>query len=430
MKTGEISSKHWYRLSPETFNETESTHDTDKRYVIYTTPNSAAGLAKPLSPEELDLPQHGSDRILLVTILMLMIFGLLAVYSSIAFFAETRETTAWSLLSNHMIKIGLAVVVMLIFSKINYRQIARYNLMFLILSWILLIAVLFFGDVVFGARRSLSIGGISFQPSMMATAALLIHVSSLLSEKQAYIKDAKRSFLPILFWVLPTCALIGLEDFSSAGLLLGICLILMVIGRISLPQMSILFLIGAIGAGSLVASSAERQSRVQEYIQQIQQIESTELDRGAGYQAQQSYIAIAQGQLAGVGIGKSTQRNFLPAPYNDFIYSIITEEYGLIGAFAVLILFVIVLIRGIAVIARRAEDSLGILLATACTLGIVLFGFVNAMVASGLLPVTGLPMPFVSYGGTSSLISAALAGILLNISKHTRERTSGVAQKE
>lgn len=392
--------------------------------MIYTTPNSAAGLAKNLSPEELDLPKQGSDRPLLVTIILLMTFGLIAVYSSIAFFAETRGTTAWNLLSNHMVKIGLAAIGMLIFSKIHYRQIARFNLMALMLSWVLLIVVLFAGDVVFGARRSISVAGFSFQPSMLATASLLIHVAYLLSEKQSYIKDAKRSFLPILFWVLPTCALIGLEDFSSAGLLLAICLLLMVIGRISLPQMSILVLIGAIGAGLLVAGSPERQSRIQEYVGQIQQIDSNELEQGAGYQAQQSYIAIAQGQLLGVGIGKSTQRNFLPAPYNDFIFSIIAEEYGLAGATILLFLFVVVLVRGIGIIARKAEDTLGMLMATACTLGIVLFAFVNAMVASGLLPVTGLPMPFISYGGTSSLISAALVGILLNISKHTRDRTS------
>src|SRR5690625_6209233 len=133
--------------------------------------------------------------------------------------------------------------------------------------------------------------------------------------------------------------------------------------------------------------SAERQSRVQEYVQQISEINSGRLVQGDGYLSQQSFIAIAQGKLFGVEIGKSTQRDFLPAPYNDFIFSIIAEEYGFVGAALVIVLFVVILVRGLAFIARKAEDTLGTLLATACTLATVLFGFVNAGVASGLLPV-------------------------------------------
>src|SRR5690625_5381241 len=151
--------------------------------------------------------------------------------------------------------------------------------------------------------------------------------------------------------------------------------------------------------------SAERQSRVQEYVQQISEINSSRLEPGEGYQAQQSFIAIAQGKLFGVGIGKGTQRDFLPAPYNDFIFSIIAEEYGFVGAALVIVLLVVILVRGLAFIARKAEDTLGTLLATACTLATVLFGFVNAGVASGLLPVTGLPMPVISYGGTSMIFT-------------------------
>jgi len=374
------------------------------------------------SPEEIDTPGHGSDRILLMAVIMLMIVGVLAVYSSIAYFADTRGTTAGALVSGHMIKLGIAIMAMLIISKVDYHLIARFSRFAVIISWILLIAVMIHGEVVFGARRSLTFAGFSFQPSTLATVFLLIHVAVLLTDKQEYIKDFKRTFLPILFWILPTCALVGLEDFSSAALLLAICLTLMVIGRVSLLHISALVLIGAIGAGGLLSMSAERQSRVEQYIQQVTDINSTRLEPGAGYQAQQSYIAIAQGKLFGVGIGKSTQRDFLPAPYNDFIYSIIAEEYGIVGATVVILLFLLILIRGVVFIARNAEDTLGILIATACTLTIVLYGFVNAGVASGLLPVTGLPMPFISYGGTSTLFSAVMVGILLNISKHQKNR--------
>lgn len=374
------------------------------------------------SPEEIDTRKQGSDRILLTAVIMLMIFGVLAVYSSIAYFAETRSTTAGALVSGHMVKLAIAFVVMLIASKIDYHTVVKFSRIAVFISWILLVAVMIYGDLVFGARRSLTIVGFSFQPSSVATVFLLIHIAVLLQEKKEYIKDFTRAFLPIMFWVVPTCALIGMEDFSSAALLMAICLILMFIGRISVIHLGTFILIGAIGSAALLSVSLERQSRVQEYIQQVTDINSTQLEPGAGYQAQQAYIAIAQGKLFGVGIGKSTQRDFLPAPYNDFIFSIIAEEYGILGAGVIVFLFVLILIRGIVFIARNAEDSLGTLLAAGCTITIALYGFVNAAVASGMLPVTGLPMPFISYGGTSMLFTAMMAGILLNISKHNKYR--------
>lgn len=374
------------------------------------------------SPEEIDTRKQGSDRILLTAVIMLMIFGVLAVYSSIAYFAETRSTTAGALVSGHMVKLAIAFVVMLIASKIDYHTVVKFSRIAVFISWILLVAVMIYGDLVFGARRSLTIVGFSFQPSSVATVFLLIHIAVLLQEKKEYIKDFTRAFLPIMFWVVPTCALIGMEDFSSAALLMAICLILMFIGRISVIHLGTFILIGAIGSAALLSVSLERQSRVQEYIQQVTDINSRQLEPGAGYQAQQAYIAIAQGKLFGVGIGKSTQRDFLPAPYNDFIFSIIAEEYGILGAGVIVFLFVLILIRGIVFIARNAEDSLGTLLAAGCTITIALYGFVNAAVASGMLPVTGLPMPFISYGGTSMLFTAMMAGILLNISKHNKYR--------
>src|SRR5699024_779407 len=207
--------------------------------------------------------------------------------------------------------------------------------------------------------------------------------------------------------------------FGSASILLGICLLIMFVGRISMLQLGGLIIIGALGASLLIWKSPERQSRLDQYLEQVVEINSSNFNVNQGYQTQQAYIAIAQGELFGVGIGKSTQRDFLPAPYNDFIFAIIAEEYGLIGSIFLLLLFVIILYRCIAIISKKAPDTHWNLLAVGCTLFIVLYGFVNAGVASGLLPVTGLPMPFVSYGGTSTLFAGLMIGILLNISKHT-----------
>ena len=386
--------------------------------MIVTTPHSNPGdYILGTSAEDLDVGKKGSDRVLLTAVIILMMFGVLAVYSSIAYFAETKNTTAMAMVTDHIFKLGIAFFVMLIASKIDYHVLAKFSRAGMLLSWLLLVAVLLFGTDAFGARRSLSVGGFSFQPSSFATVALLIHISVLLDEKQEYIKDFKKSFLPIMFWIVVTCALIGVEDFSSAALLLGLCLLVMFIGRISMLHLGSLVLIGLIGGGALIYQSPERQSRVEQYVNQVIDIKSDEFALSEGYQAQQAHIAISQGELFGVGIGKSTQRDFLPAPYNDFIFAIIAEEYGLMGSLVLIALFTLILIRGFIFIARKAPDTVGTLLATAATLTLVLYGFVNAGVACGILPVTGLPMPFVSYGGSSMLFAGLMTGILLNISK-------------
>lgn len=386
--------------------------------MLYTTPNKNISSILGTSPDDIDTPKQGSDRFLLVSVILLMIFGMLAVYSSIAFFAETNHTTAGNLVVGHAVKVGIAFLAMLIVSKIDYHLLAKFSRLGVIVSWILLITVMAFGDEVFGAKRSLSIGGFSFQPASFAIPTLLIHISVLLERKQDYIKDFKRAFLPIMFWVVITCGLIGLEDFSSAALLFGLSLLVMFVGRISMTQLGTLVFIGLLGASALIWQSQERQSRIDQYVDQIVDINSTEFNVSEGYQAQQAHIAIAQGELLGVGIGKSTQRNFLPAPYNDFIFAIIAEEYGLVGSGLVILIFTVILFRGIAKIAKNAPDIMGMLIAVGCTLTIVLYGFINAGVASGLLPVTGLPMPFVSYGGTNILFAGIMVGILMNISKY------------
>lgn len=370
-------------------------------------------------PEEMETKGRRSDRVLLISVIILMMFGALAVYSSIAYFAQGHNTTAGSLVTGHIIKLGIAFFVLLVVSKIEYSNIAKFSKFGLLISCILLIAVMVMGEMVFGARRSLSVGGFSFQPSSLAAVTLIIHLAVLIVNKQDYIKDFKTSFMPIMFWVFLTCFLIGLEDFSSAALLMGISLCMMFVGRMSVMQLSAFVLIGLITGSALIMSSTERQSRVEQYIEQITVIKNDSFESSAGYQAQQAHIAIAQGEIFGVGVGKSTQRDFLPAPYNDFIFAIIAEEYGMVGSFAIIIVFCIILIRGIAKIARNARDLLGTLIALGATLMITLYGFVNAAVATGLFPVTGLPMPFVSYGGSSMLFTGVMIGLLLNVSKHS-----------
>ena len=390
--------------------------------MIHTSPNRNIHLVLGTYPEEIDTRAQGSDRYILTAVIILLSFGLLAVYSSIAFFAQNNDTSAFAMITRHLFKIGIAVVVIVLGSKVNYHTIAKLSRPFIVVSLLLLVMVLIFGEEQFGAKRWLSIGGVGFQPSTVAAVSLIIHVSVLLNEKQDYIKDFQRAFIPIMIWVFIICTLIGIEDFSTACLLMGICIILMFVGRISIIQLSTMFFLAVFGSFLLINQSTARQDRIEQYIGQIKKIETKRLLDGTGRQAQQSHIAIAQGEITGVGIGKSTQRDFLPTPYNDFIFAIVAEEYGLLGATTLIAIFVFLMIRGVAFVARNAEDYLGTLLALGCTLYLCLYGFVNAAVASGLFPVTGLPMPFVSYGGTNLLFAGAIVGLLLNVSKHRKDR--------
>jgi cell division protein FtsW len=360
-----------------------------------------------------------SDRWILVSVVVLAIFGLLAVFSSTAYFAELRNTSAHSMLFSHLIKVVIAFIVMVIFSKIDYRIVLKLSFPLVILSWILLIVVVIYGTEVWGAKRFLNVGGFSFQPSSLATVALLIHLVGLVERKiiNQKIKSFQNSFVPMMIYVVITCGLIGLEDFSSAGVLLVLSMIVMFMGGVNTFHLGGMVLIGAFGAVVLVSASDARMARITNYVDQVIFINGEKLESGAGYQAQQAHIAIARGQITGVGMGKSAQRDFLPAPYNDFIFAIIAEEYGILGASIILILFTIILIRGILFVARTSGSLSGQLLATIFTLTFVLYGYVNAAVATGLFPVTGLPMPFVSYGGTSMLFSGMMIGVVLNISK-------------
>ena len=377
------------------------------------------------SGDEMSGRSGNSDRWILVGVIALAIFGLLAVFSSTAYFAELKNTTAQAMLVSHLFKVIIALFVLVFFSKIEYRLVLRLALPMLFLSWILLIIVALYGTEVWGARRFINVAGFSFQPSSLAIVALLAHLIWMIEKKaeQQTLHSFQGTFVPMMVYVTITCALIGIEDFSSAGLLMLLSMMVMFMGGVNKLQIGALVLIGIIGGTALISSSTARMSRVTNYIEQVVHINSERLEGGSGYQSQQAYIAIARGQLTGVGMGKSAQRDFLPAPYNDFIYAIIAEEYGLIGASLILILYTLILIRGVVYVARHAQTTSGALLATTFTITFVMYGYVNAAVATGLFPVTGLPMPFVSYGGTSMLFSGLMIGVVLNISKNKPQRT-------
>ncbi len=365
------------------------------------------------------------DKAVVAAVLLLAAVGVVAVYSAVAFLAETKSGGDQErFLFRHVAHVGMALGVAGVLSMIDYRWLAKLSKVFMLISMALLAAVLIIGAMTNGAMRWIEIGPVSFQPSDFAKVALLIHVAVLLAKKQDYIGDFYRAFVPLCFWIGSTLLLIGIEDFSTAAILLLSVIIMMFVGRVRLLHLvGVAVLFAALGS-LLMLSSPQRAARIESFLG-ISVFGNTNQEevfdtQAEGYQADQARIAFAMGGLTGVGPGKSIQRDFLPAPYNDFIFAIIAEEYGLIGATAILLLFVYLLLRGYLRIARGSPDPLGLFLATGLTTAIVLYGFVNAAVASGLFPVTGLAMPFVSYGGTSLVATGAMVGILLNISRHSQ----------
>lgn len=369
------------------------------------------------------------DKYVLWSVLILCAAGVVAVYSAISFFAETRaggDTERYLL--RHSVRVVLALGVMGVVSMIDYRRLASYSRYFLIFALGLLLVVQVAGATYGGATRWLRVGTFGFQPSDLVKVALLLYLAVLLAKKQAYIKDFGRAFVPLMVWILASVVLIGMEDLSTAALVFSIALVMCFVGRVSLLHLSGLTLVCLGLAFVLLLASPTRAERVEAFMgtnifphTNQEEVESLQHE---GYQAHQARIAFAMGGLTGVGPGKSTQRDFLPHPYNDFIFAIIAEEYGALGALGLLSLFGLILYRGLLRIARRAPDPMGLFLALGVTVMVTSHGFIHAGVASGLLPVTGLAMPFVSYGGTSMVSMAALMGVLLNISLHTQSATN------
>lgn len=362
------------------------------------------------------------DKLVLWAILLLSAFGTVAVYSAIGFLAETKgggDTEA--LLFKHMFRVGLAIVAMGVFSVINYKALAKISRYLLIGSIGLLWAVQVMGVVSGGAARWLNLAGVMFQPSDLAKVSLLLFSASMLAQKQAYIKSFSRSFAPIFLWIMLTIASIGVSDLSTSAVVLTAVMIMCFVARVSILQIFLVGMLGLTLAYGMLLTSPQRAARLEAFVG-VKMFPNTDAEAvfssaDEQYQSEQAKMAIAQGGLFGVGPGKSIQRDFLPAPYNDFIFAIIAEEYGLVGALAVLGLYLIILFRGLLRIARKAPDPLGLFLSVGIVVMLTLYGFVHAGVSSNLLPVTGLPLPFVSYGGTSLLANGVMAGILLNISR-------------
>lgn len=358
------------------------------------------------------------DWFILLSVVGLMLFSVAFVYSASAAFADAHFGSSEKLVVSHGIRVVLGLFAVFIFARIDYHVWERLAKPAYIISIGLLAIVLVSGARVKGATRWIDIGYISFQPSELAKFALVMFVSAMLAERTRSINDFKRGILPIILWTLPCCGLIALQpNVSTAGALFLMMFVLLFVGNARTDHLSVIGFFTMVFGGIYALAAPYRRNRILAFLGLGDGMENNAVEK-INYQLKQALIAFGNGGITGVGPGRSIQRDFfLPESYGDFIYSIIGEEYGLIGATIVLIAFGILLWRGLAV-AKRAPDAFGRLLAAGITIVLVVYAVVNAGVTCGVLPTTGLPMPFISYGGTSVLFSSAAVGILLNISSH------------
>jgi len=370
------------------------------------------------------LEKNHIDRITLFVVLILMVASTVVVYSASSTWAMQKMQSASGLVNKHITKILIGLVVMFVAINIDYKKYKPLTKWALIASIGLLVLTKVVGGEVKGAVRWLSIGGISIQPSEIAKFALLFHLAFLLSNKREKLADFKTGFLPLLIWIGSVVALVMVQpNFSTGAMIFILGMMMIYIGgaRIKHVLLSLTALLPALLV--YMVSAPYRMKRILTFIgfNSDEPVPST-----ANYQLMQGIIGFGNGGVFGVGMGMSKQRDlFLPESYGDFIFSIVGEEYGLIGTMIFLGLFLTILLRGLK-IAKYAPDDFGKYLAIGITSTIVLYAIANALVTLGLAPTTGVPMPFVSYGGTAIIFSSFAVGVLLNISAqtdlHPRER--------
>ena len=265
---------------------------------------------------------------------------------------------------------------------------------------------------------------LSFQTSDLAKLALIMYMARILSKKQETIKDFRHGFLPVMIPPIIVCGLIAPSNLSTASILFATCLLIMFIGRVNMKYILMMFLCGLLALGIIivVAKYTSFNARYETWASRLKDFTSKNVEP---YQVQQSKIAIARGRWLGVGPGNSTQSNFLPAPYSDFIFAIIIEEYGMLGAVILISIYLAFLMRCIQIFIK-SPGAFGALLAVGLSFSLVVQAFINMAVVVNLMPVTGVTLPLVSMGGTSLWFTSIAIGIILSVSKNIEEnKTSG-----
>lgn len=354
-------------------------------------------------------------RINLFTVsVMLICIGIVMIYSSSSIYAWERYKDGFFFLKRHLSFLLIGIMLMFFIMAIDYRKLSKFSKPILIAALVLLGLVLVpgLGREVSGAQRWFRFKFLSFQPSEFANLAIIIYVADFISRKGDLMKSFFRGFLPPIC-VLGFAALLILmqPDLGTTVAISAVVLIMLFVSGVRPVYLVSMFLASLPALYLLVFNVGYRRARILAFLNPWAD------PRGSGFQIIQSQIAIGSGGLFGAGLGHSKQKLFyLPAAHTDFIFSIIGEELGLIGTLGVIILFIIFIQQGLKV-AKNAPDKFGYFLALGLISMLSLKAIINIGVSCGVLPTKGLPLPFISYGGSSFIFDLVSVGILINIAR-------------
>jgi cell division protein FtsW len=352
---------------------------------------------------------------------VLMLLGLIIVMSASSTYSVFKFDSVFYLFNSHLFKVILGIVAISVFAFIPYELYKSLSKQAIIATTILLIVTLFIAPDIKGAGRWLNLGLISIQPADIAKLILIIHLAFLLEDKVNVIDNYRHGFLYFFVWIMIISGLIMLQPNISSGIMLIVITLVMVYaGGAKLRHILVSMLISGFVIGIAAMIFPHSRSRILSYINSV--INGGDLN----YQVKQALYSLGSGGIFGVGIGNSMQSNlFLPEAYGDFIFAILGEELGLVGSIIVLLAYLVLFIAGI-MVAKKAKDRFGQFLAFGITISVVFYAFVNVAVTTGILPTTGLPLPFISYGGTSLIFLCISVGILINIAFTNHMRQNGV----
>ena len=359
------------------------------------------------------------DKVLWGMAVLLAFISILVVYSAVSAPAfKFYEGNTEKFLFKHVFFVFVALGAMWVTHLIPYQAYDRLSRGFLFLSIVLLIITLIFGVEINGAKRWLIIPiiNIQFQPSDFAKFALISNLASMLAKRQKSIEDP-RLVWQMMLWVGVVVGLIGMADLSGAMLLLFTCMIILFIGRVPMRIFIQIFFMGAVFLGIAFQFGSRGRTaitRIDQWVNGVENANSDNIVNSVPDQLQYAYMAIASGGLTGKGPGNSTMRYFLPEAFSDFVFPICIEEYGMLLGVFIMMIYLVIMYRGM-MIANNCTKVFGGLLAIGLSFSLAFQGLVNMAVAVGLLPVTGLPLPFISMGGTSFIFTGMSLGIIISV---------------
>ena len=355
-------------------------------------------------------------------ILLLLFIGIVMVYSSSSYYAlyqDKLDNNTEYFFAKVILWSVVGIIGMIFTMSIDYHKYKAMTPYFVIITLILLVLVLFIGANINGATRWIRLGPLSFQPSELAKYVVVLNLALLIDRGRNRIKKFKDGILYYLLIAGIFAGLVLLEhNLSITAIIMMVAFIMIIVGGAKISHILSFIPVGLVVGGLLIAFEPYRLERFMTFLDPWKDTS------GNSYQLIQSLYALGSGGVFGVGLGNSRQKAlFMPEPHNDFIFAIIGEELGLIGCLAIVVIFLFVILKGIS-IALKAKDNYGFLLGIGIISVIAVQSIINIAVVTGSMPVTGVPLPFISYGGTSLVFNLCAMGILLNISRQSKSEES------